>query len=362
MTALNMMITDAGFDAIVDAQNGGTDAVTIASMGVTSTPFVMAPTLTALPGQIKALDSVSGETAAPNMVHVTARDSSTDNYDITGFGLFLADGTLLAVYSADAPFLSKTDSATALIAADITLQNDQAAVINFGDANFSYPPASEILQGVAEIADNAEVDEGVDDLRIMTPAKTLRAIAGTRPLASAVEADDADNATHSMTPEQTQRLIREALPQGFIGMWSGALVPLGWALCDGTNGTPDLTGQFIIGAGDTYNVGDSGGSASHAHGGAVANHVLTENQMPSHRHQTAKNVEGDGVLTAANSVSFKSRTEENQEYSFNSDGTDGANIGLSSATGGGEAHNHGLSIETADHLPPYFALAYIMKI
>jgi hypothetical protein len=31
-------------------------------------------------------------------------------------------------------------------------------------------------------------------------------------------------------------------------MWSGtnASIPLGWSLCDGSNGTPDLTDKFII--------------------------------------------------------------------------------------------------------------------
>lgn len=45
---------------------------------------------------------------------------------------------------------------------------------------------------------------------------------------------------------------RGALPVGFIGMWSGSVssLPDGWALCDGKNGTPDLSGQFVVGAGN----------------------------------------------------------------------------------------------------------------
>lgn len=54
---------------------------------------------------------------------------------------------------------------------------------------------------------------------------------------------------------------------GFICLWSGAIVdiPTGWALCDGTQGTPDLRDEFIIGAGNTYNVEDSGGTAAGSH-------------------------------------------------------------------------------------------------
>ena len=39
------------------------------------------------------------------------------------------------------------------------------------------------------------------------------------------------------------------VPRGFIGMWSGSVTPAGFALCDGTNGTPDLRGRFVVGAG-----------------------------------------------------------------------------------------------------------------
>jgi len=43
--------------------------------------------------------------------------------------------------------------------------------------------------------------------------------------------------------------------QGFIMIWSGAVVdiPPGWALCDGNNGTPDLRGCVVGGAGGAWN-------------------------------------------------------------------------------------------------------------
>lgn len=54
---------------------------------------------------------------------------------------------------------------------------------------------------------------------------------------------------------------------GLICLWSGAIVdiPFGWALCDGSLGTPDLTDRFIVGAGLAYNPGDTGGATSHTH-------------------------------------------------------------------------------------------------
>lgn len=54
---------------------------------------------------------------------------------------------------------------------------------------------------------------------------------------------------------------------GAIGLWSGTVgsIPSGWYLCDGNNGTPDLTDRFVVGAGSTYSVSDTGGSQFHNH-------------------------------------------------------------------------------------------------
>ena len=67
------------------------------------------------------------------------------------------------------------------------------------------------------------------------------------------------------------------IPSGVIMMWSGLEtdIPNGYVLCNGQNGTPDLTDKFVIGAGTSYNVNDQGGESSHA---------LTKEEMPSHNH------------------------------------------------------------------------------
>lgn len=61
-------------------------------------------------------------------------------------------------------------------------------------------------------------------------------------------------------------------------IWSGnsSNVPDGWVLCDGNNGIPDLSDKFVLGAGNQYNVGDTGGEESH---------TLTIEEMPSHNHE-----------------------------------------------------------------------------
>ncbi|MBA7648559.1 hypothetical protein ES703_56347 [subsurface metagenome] len=55
--------------------------------------------------------------------------------------------------------------------------------------------------------------------------------------------------------------------KGIIFLWYGSIlsIPPGWALCDGTQGTPDLNYKFVVGAGSTYNPGDFTTTWSHRH-------------------------------------------------------------------------------------------------
>ena len=139
-----------------------------------------------------------------------------------------------------------------------------------------------------------------------------------------------------------------AFVAGMIMLWSGssASIPSGWLLCDGTSSTPDLRNRFVVGAGSTYAVGATGGSAN----AVVVSHTHTATVTdPGHSH------------TPSPSTSFLRATA----------GANGSNSGsnwrndtltIGSATTGITVANSTEGVSgTNANLPPYYALCYIMK-
>jgi hypothetical protein len=145
---------------------------------------------------------------------------------------------------------------------------------------------------------------------------------------------------------QTATGTGATIPTGLITMWSGSIgsIPAGWALCNGANGTPDLRDRFVIAAGSTYSVGQTGGSAdaivvTHTHTATVTDpgHVHAIGYDPG---QAASGAGRNGIAdpSAGNAVNSRSNT---------------TGISVSNASAG--------SSGTGANLPPYYALAYIMK-
>ena len=120
----------------------------------------------------------------------------------------------------------------------------------------------------------------------------------------------------------------------------------GWALCDGENGTPDLRDRFIIGAGGRYASGVQGGVETVTPTGTVQPTTLTTAQMPNHAHSVEHwTQEGGG--------------NESLLYFENGSTRRGFTTG---ATGGSGSHAHPLALTPHTNMPPYYALAYIMKL
>ena len=135
-------------------------------------------------------------------------------------------------------------------------------------------------------------------------------------------------------------------------IWSGAsnAIPSGFVLCDGNNSTPDLRNRFVIGAGNSYSVNDTGGSAdatlvSHTHGAGT----YSAGSAGAHTH-------------SYNRYSGTARVD-NDENVQRLNGTTSATTGSSGAhthTVSGTSSSAGSSATNAN-LPPYYALCYIMK-
>ena len=152
---------------------------------------------------------------------------------------------------------------------------------------------------------------------------------------------------------------------GMIMMYTGSTAPSGWAICNGQNGTPDLRNRFIVGAGNSYNVGVTGGFDSVS---------LSESQIPSHTHSFSgssshshgindpghthtMNFNQGNIISSGGAFGLKDSGTANRintnttGISVNSQSvTISGNTG---GTGGGQAH---------ENRPPYYALMFIMKL
>jgi microcystin-dependent protein len=137
-----------------------------------------------------------------------------------------------------------------------------------------------------------------------------------------------------------------SFPRGMIVIWSGSkdLIPSGWSLCDGKNGTPNLSGRFVLGVGSKsiiineketknydYQVNEKGG---------VEIVKLEEKHMPEHSH-TLKMSKGDKWWGGSDhdSNTYWGQNQNIETLTTNS-------------VGGNQPH---------ENMPPYYSLCYIMK-
>jgi hypothetical protein len=168
--------------------------------------------------------------------------------------------------------------------------------------------------------------------------------------------------------------IRMYVPPG--GTINTSVLPVGWHVADGTNGTVDLRDQFIKGwttDGPSGDIGDTGGSptanVSININGSVGDTVLTTDQMPSHTHFTVSpdsQVTGGTGATTTNTASVANRGETGSGNDFGyamlaSVGT--ASQGLTSTTGGALPHTHTFSgttgTATVNTEPAFFRVVFI---
>ena len=148
------------------------------------------------------------------------------------------------------------------------------------------------------------------------------------------------------------------IPAGGIFLWSGSIgsIPAGYVLCNGSNGTPDLRDRFIVGAGSTYAVDATGGSAnaivvSHTHTLSASGTTATAG---AHQHTLNTTISAPQLINIQDDGSFT--------------GDSGTSAGTTATAG---SHDHSVTVTgttasagssgTNANLPPYYALCYIMK-
>lgn len=287
---------------------------------------------------------------------------------------------------------------------------------------------------VATPADTAFVGDGAAEIRALKAA--VRAVfpglnaAVTKPSAYGTNTGSTEVTSADMSQLFTdmESIVGDnatgVFAKGMIMMWSGTNgnIPTGWALCDGNAGTaingvtiPDLTDRFIVGAGDTYTVGASGSGSvtvsslttsspkdpsdgttakvtlsvgSSTTGTAdiqIADHTLTEDNIPKHFHYVAGNDDfngnnsispGQGISTSATLASQATDGSSDDEYRFASSASSDADTfessqwpdragAVTAVTHSGTAnydHVHSLTggSFSGSALPDYYALSYII--
>lgn len=158
------------------------------------------------------------------------------------------------------------------------------------------------------------------------------------------------------------------IPIGGIIMWSGTTPPNGWALCDGSNGTPDLRGRFVLGS------GNASGLTSRTSGqtGGAERVALTATQMPVHNHNVnpaaftisggrhrhtidadygsgvGSATSGDRVLRNTDGGDSEEETDDNDSHTHTVD------VPNTTSTDAGGSQSH-------ENMPPFHVLAYIIR-
>jgi hypothetical protein len=305
-----------------------------------------------------------------------------------------------------------------------TVKNRSDATVQIKTASgtaFDVPTLSEayVYCNGLNVITGRVITDGANAITSLTAPFASPAFTGTP---TAPTASLGTNTTQIATTAFVQQEITALtlIPAGLITMWSGSVasIPAGWLLCNGASGTPDLRDRFVVGAGSTYIPGNTGGATtatlavvnlpSHQHG--ISGSGTTGNNNVGHVHsfnvnsgtQSANHAHTLNINT--NTAGAHSHTYTRPDYTENLGTVGGSSVATDSTvtstsshaghvhnvsgttadnnanhlhnvagdTGGNSAdHNHTFSFTgTSDAtgsgtafgiLPPYYALAYIMK-
>ncbi len=252
------------------------------------------------------------------------------------------------------------------------IYTNDAVVRNVGIRKSPVFPNKLDVEGKYQVGGTSNYDTLLNEHGILIKSGDLKVDSGQVLVSNGnIKAPLGTASTTTFSSDINTKGVDGAIPVGGIVIWSGTIasIPKGWALCDGSNGRPDLRERFVVGAGSsdnttvpssTYSVGATGGENTH---------VLTVAEMPSHSH-TGK-TSNDG----AHDHKYRGyRTPEDYDCAGCHRGRNTRSRGQKSghpAEYGGEAagsHSHTATINDSgadashENRPPYYALAYIIKL
>ncbi len=254
------------------------------------------------------------------------------------------------------------------------------------------PGPGQPLKGVSLLVSDGIYSVNLGDTSLTNMTSISASVFDVTTVVLRIWFDDGVHGSQQLTPDQPMTTVPYAfrvdnpIPRGVIVMWSGsvATIPTGWALCDGTNGTPDLRGSFIVGydpADTDYNViGSRGGEKRH---------VLSKSEMPVHNHTASVS-----SVAPTNNVNWPSADGEHHHKLDNTyrdkSLAQGWDIGAGNNPGGAtgwrvnvasteSGHKHNFTVTEAPHShtvtiasegggsahenrPPYYVLCFIMKL
>ena len=270
---------------------------------------------TAAQTNITSVGTLSGLTVDGNVVL-----DSTSNYLHIKGALYDKDGQS---GSADQVLVSTGTQVDWKDTTSLTASNSQKITITESDTNTAFPITFSAAPG--QSGGNTLLSDNQFTYNASSNTVTAGTFSGSGASLTSLNASNLGSGTVA-----NARLSDSSLfVTGMIMMYNGSSAPSGWAICNGSNGTPDLRDRFIVGTGSSYSLGNTGGANSV---------TLTLNQIPAHTHTYERTDVGINVA--------------DRPWPANNNDCDMTNQNTSSA-GGGQSH---------ENRPPYYALMFIMKL
>lgn len=189
--ASSMLITSAGLREVVNAEHDGTTPIKLTHIAFGTGKYVPSAERTSLEAEFKRFDAISGGAVGDNVLHVSARDASSESYIVHEIGLFTESGTLFAVCSDELPLIQKSARSQALLSIDMAVVGFSAESIVLGDTNFLNPPATTTTAGVVYLASDSDIEEGTSISKVVTAKALKNAIGNAKSGAVLYESEQA---------------------------------------------------------------------------------------------------------------------------------------------------------------------------